>query len=79
MFGTAIERLFQFDQATPYCDNVSVACTTYRLPRRAGCSHSGLPCNMNAATLLRLSPTARMLESFRGWPARSIDGTKGDS
>jgi hypothetical protein len=79
MSGTAAEWLFQLDHATPYCDNVSVACTTYRLPRLAGCSHSALPCNKNPATSFRLSATARITESSRGWQARAIDGTKGDS
>ena len=83
MFGTATEWLFQFDHATPYCDNVSVACTTYRLPRRAGCSHShpalfrSLFRSGNTATLLRLSPTARITEYFRDWQAGSIDSSKG--
>ena len=79
MSGTAAEWLFQLDHVTPYFDNVGVVRCISCFSRRAGCSDLASPCIMNFATLLRLSPTARMLESFRGWPARSIDGTRGAS
>ena len=79
MSGMAIEWQFQFDHATPDCDNVRVVRSISCLSRRAGCSDFALPGNMNPATSLGLSPTARMKEPFRRCQAGSIDSTKGDS